>query len=58
MHHLQLINLALFVSAPNEEGSEYPHNAIKQATKQEILDQFVGWEPEFIQALEVHQAFY
>ncbi|KAI5117644.1 hypothetical protein M0805_001300 [Coniferiporia weirii] len=46
----RLVNVIGFVTIPGGDGSELPGPAVIDVPKQEMVDQFNGWEPE-IQAL-------
>lgn len=48
-----LINVVAFVSRPELESTQYEGNKIEPRPKQELLDQYAGWEPEVIDMLNV-----
>jgi len=41
-----LVNIVAFVTVPGGEGKELNGPAMVDVTKQEVLDQYIGWEPE------------
>ncbi|KAF9077898.1 salicylate hydroxylase [Rhodocollybia butyracea] len=46
-----LVNVVAFVSNPEDEGKEIPGLDVRQATTEEMLDAFSGWEPEAVKLL-------
>ncbi|KAH9840776.1 FAD/NAD(P)-binding domain-containing protein [Rhodofomes roseus] len=46
-----LINIVCFVSQPEQEGTKYDGAWVREASKQELLDAYAGWEPTMIELL-------
>ena len=42
-----------FVTASDDEGKPYDGPAVIDVSKQEMVDEYKGWEPELLQLLEV-----
>ena len=49
----QLINCIGFVTIPDGEGKTYPDKWVRDASREELLRQYEGWEPELQELLEV-----
>lgn len=49
----RLINVVAFVSEPEKEGTVYAGNEVELRPQQEMLDQYVGWEDEAVEVLQV-----
>ncbi|EJC99781.1 FAD/NAD-binding domain-containing protein [Fomitiporia mediterranea MF3/22] len=48
----RLVNLVPFVTVPSGEGKQLDGPAVVDVTKQEMLDQYKGWEPEVYSLLD------
>lgn len=48
-----LINIVAFVTVPGGEGTDHPGPAMIEVPKQEMLDQYEGWEPDLLTLLDV-----
>ncbi|KAL5498529.1 hypothetical protein ACEPAH_1883 [Sanghuangporus vaninii] len=48
----RLVNIVPFVTAANDEGKPYDGPAVVDVSKQEMIDEYRGWEPELLQLLE------
>ncbi|EJC99819.1 FAD/NAD-binding domain-containing protein [Fomitiporia mediterranea MF3/22] len=42
----RLVNIVAFITVPGGEGKQFDGPAVVDVTKQEMLDQYKGWEPE------------
>ncbi|KAL5514209.1 hypothetical protein ACEPAG_2297 [Sanghuangporus baumii] len=48
----RLINIVPFVTAADDEGKPYEGPAVVDVSKQEMINEYRGWEPEILQLLE------
>lgn len=49
----RLINTVAFYSEPEKEGIPFPGEAVQEASQDEVLSRFEGWEDEAIELLRV-----
>ncbi len=51
-----LVNIAAFTSDPAKEGASLDESVFREATKEEMMNAYVGWDPEVTTLLSVSQA--
>ena len=51
--HGKFINWGAFVTVPSAEGTVYPHKWVTDASRDELVAHFTGWEPDVDEILSV-----
>lgn len=49
----RFVNIVAFCSKPEQEGKPFPGEPVQEASREEVLQQFSGWEDEVVKLLEV-----
>lgn len=52
----KFVNIVAFVTTPEGEGTKYEGEWMREASKQEVMDAYAGWEPLVMQLIEVRSA--